>query len=143
MSVSHTYIPFVNAFTHTHTDDYKVLSWESHTPGSSAGAGGPSGPHRPAPHPPPVRPALIWHSTPTLHTCVWSRLDDGNDDTVIPVGGLFFQGYSTPTPPVDRSEGDAEWAYSKILISCIGKATRYWGRSLQASFKGRLSEIPL
>lgn len=24
--------------------------------------------------------------------------------TVIPVGGLFFQGHSTPTPPVDRSE---------------------------------------
>lgn len=29
----------------------------------------------------------------------------------IPV--LFFQGRSTPTPPVDRSEGDAEWARSK------------------------------
>lgn len=30
----------------------------------------PSGPHRPMPHPPPVRPKLIWHTTPTLHTCV-------------------------------------------------------------------------
>lgn len=99
---------------------FKALSWESHTLGSSAGAGGPSGPHRPAPHPPPVRPARIWHSTPTLHTCVrvWSRLDDDNDDTVIPVGGLFFQGHSTPTPPMDRSEGDAEWARSAILICC-------------------------
>ena len=26
---------------------------------------GPSGPHSPAPRPPPLRPALIWHSTPT------------------------------------------------------------------------------
>lgn len=62
-------------------------------------------PHRPTLHPPPVRPELIWHSTPTLHTCVPPRLDDGNDDTVIPVGGLFFQGWSTHTPPADTSEG--------------------------------------
>lgn len=87
---------------HTDSEDHKVLSWEPHTPGSSAGAGGPSGPHRPALHPPPVRPALIWQSSPTIHTsvcvCVGSRLDDGSDDRVIPVGGLFFQGHSTPTP---------------------------------------------
>lgn len=90
---------------------------EAHTPGSCVGAEGPSGPHRPAPHPPPVRPELIWHSTPTLHTCVcvWSRLDDGNDDTVIPVGGLFFQGCSTPIPPMDKSEGE--------MLS--GRAARY------------------
>lgn len=56
---------------------------------------------------------------------VWSRLDDGNDDTVIPVGGLFFQGHSTPTPPMDGSEGDAEWARSEILISCDGAVIRY------------------
>lgn len=30
----------------------------------------------------------------------------------------FFQGHSTPTPPMDRSEGDAEWARSAILICC-------------------------
>lgn len=40
-----------------------------------------------------------WSGTP--HSCVWSRLDDGSDDTVISVGGFFFlfslfQGCSPP-----------------------------------------------
>lgn len=50
-----------------------------------------------------------WSGTPLLlstRVCVWSRLDDGNDDTVNPVGGLFFQGCSTPTPPVARSKDE-------------------------------------
>lgn len=52
-----------------------------------------------------------------VYVCVWSRLDDGSDDTVIAVGGLFFQGHSTPTPPMDGSEGAAEWGPGERCLS--------------------------
>ncbi|KAK5901888.1 hypothetical protein CesoFtcFv8_007201 [Champsocephalus esox] len=81
----------------THTqDDNKVLSWESHTPGPLQELRAIWSPQASAaPSSSQASSDLALHS----YSCVWSRLYDGNDDTVIPVGGWFFQGYSSPTPP--------------------------------------------
>lgn len=106
---------------------------EAHTPGSCVGAEGPSGPHRPAPHPPPVRPELIWHSTPTLHTrvCVvqigWRQWWHSHS-----CGWLVFPRLHHSHPSHGQIWGrDAEWACSEILDSS-GKVRR--------PFRGRLSD---
>lgn len=93
----------------TEGDQTGIISQEHHTLGSQAGDRGPSGPRRPAPHPPPARPALIWHSTPTLHTCMCVCVCGPDWMTAMMTQSIlwvacFFQGCRTPTPPVDRSE---------------------------------------
>lgn len=92
-------------------------------------------PSEPAPHLPAVGPALIWHSTPTLNVCVcvWSRLDDGSDDTAITVGGLFFPRSQRSHPTQGRiwsemERGAAvEWRAPRVRCSSIlcGEEKRY------------------
>lgn len=91
----------------------------------------PSGPRRPAPHPPPVGPALIRHPTPTLHThclcvcvCVVQIAWRQWWQSFLWAAVCSLQGYSPPAPPVDGSEEDAEWAGSELLISCAVKVRR-------------------
>lgn len=96
-------------------------------PGCCVEAKGPSGPHKPALHPPPDSPDLIWHPM-LVRACVsvWSRLDDGSDDTVISVGGLF------PCAP------------PRLQPSRLGRAgeknfqRKGWANPLKLNFRDRL-----